>query len=253
MRRLKGGVIAALVLVSALVVVASPAFATPNITASSGTRSGDIHRDGAVSPFITPSTNTRSQITARSTNSRFSLPSLGTTLACRTSSVSGYASTTHTQLRLTSVSFGDDQNPGASNCTATGGTLAEPITCTATSARPWFLHVKNIISGGGARGSASGTVNLTSSCVVTVRLAGLGTQQVTVDANQSCIGGAATDNTYTWDTTSSPVRSSLSVRCRLRVTIQPINITTTGSLFEGDYTARPDTVRDPVPSVTLAS
>ncbi len=251
---LRIGVLVGLAL-SSVLVVGSPAFATPNITASSGSDGRRPHDGGAVAPFVTPSTNTRSQATIRSTDSRWALPSLGTTLACRTSSISGYSSTTHTQLRLTSVSFGDDQTPAASNCTMTGGSLQEPITCTATSARPWFLHVRSIVSTSGERpsairGSAAMTMNFTSACVMTWRLP-IGTQQVSIDANQSCFGSAATDITYTW-TTSTRV-GSLSIRCRFRVTIQPINITTPNSIFEGTYTVRSDTSRDPLLSVTAAS
>ncbi len=227
---------------SSVLVVGSPAFATPNLTASSG--------NAPVAPFITPSTSTRSQVTVRSTDPRVSLPSLGVTMTCRTSSVSGYSSTTHTQLRLTSLSFGDDQTPAANSCILNSGSVVEPITCTATSARSWSLHVRSIISGGGARGSASMTVNLTSGCVLTMRLP-IGTQQVTIDPNQSCVGAAATDNTYTWDTSTRV--GSLSIRCRLRVTIQPINITAIASTFEGAYTVRSDTARDVLLSVTAGS
>ena len=203
MKGFRSGALMALVLVSALVVVASPAFATPNLTASSGTRNLEpAHRAGAVSPFITPSMNTRSEVTAYSTDSQLSLPSLGSTVRCETSNVSGYVSITHTQLRITSATF-------SRNCTVVpaGRVDNQPISCDANSIRPWHLHVRDVRAGN----SASGTVNLTSSCIVIVTISGT-TSTITIDGNQSCRPtGTQTGVVYTW--TRAP--EMLDVTCTL--------------------------------------
>jgi hypothetical protein len=233
---LRGAVLAALVLASASILIGSPAFATPNLTASSGTR--------AVSPFITPSTNTTSLYTAASTDSQLVLPALGSTVSCRTASVSAYASTTHTQLRLVSVIFGN-----GSDCSVSpAGTVEEqPINCTATSANPWLLHIRSLPGGT----SAAGTPNVTSSCRIIELHLGTRTP-VTIDANQLCRTNAgAGNNEYTWDVRTG--RGSLVVNCTVTVTIVGAIRTSTTSTFTGTYTVRPDTRRDTNLVVTARS
>ena len=190
--RFRNGVLVALVLASALAVVVSPAFATPNITASSGTRSADIQRAGAVTPFITPSTNTRSEYSGVAPGTRPSLtvPAVGA-VECDTSNVSGYASTTHTQIRITSVTFSRNcrvaDRPGGSRI---GKSLDTPnISCAVDSFTPWFVHVRDVR----ANSSSSGTVNLVPSSmgggrveVCTVRITVGGSIVISVDPNQSC-------------------------------------------------------------------
>ncbi len=157
MKAFRSGMLVALVLVSAVVVVASPAFATPNITASSGTR--------AVAPFITPiGDSARSNIIGTSTDSRFSA---GAIVRCRTARVGGFIGATHTQATITSVTFGDGR---AGNCDATSGGFSgvvrnggdsrgqlDSIDGGATTTRPWFLHVRRFTA---ADNSSSGTINI---------------------------------------------------------------------------------------------
>jgi hypothetical protein len=246
MKAFRGSVLAALVLLSALVVVVSPAFATPNLTASSGNDlplSG-AHSRAAVAPFITPSTNTRSLYTGLSTDSSFSIPSLGAVLTCREAHVSGYASTTHTQIRLTSVSFGNIAD--SRNCTSNIGTIdVQPITCTATSRVPWYLHAR--VANAATR-SASGTVNLTSSCTIRMTIGGAA-QVISVDANQSCrVGARSTGVFYTW--TAPP---SILVDCEVQSTLRGVVTASAATQFRGTYTIRPDTRRDATLTVTATS
>jgi hypothetical protein len=236
MRWLRSSGIVALACLSALVVVGPPAFATPNITASSGT--------SPVSPFITPIGNTRSASTARSTDSAFSLPSIGVTMSCTTSTVSGYVDTTHTQLRLTSVSFGGGD--ARRNCRVTpAGTIDNrpDITCTATSANPWFLHVKNTNA---ATRSSSGTINPTSACTILMTFGGVPTT-IVVDANQSCRTNVGGGNNYTQAT------RRLSIICSVLTTIRGATRASTTSTFAGNYNVTPDTRRDGLLTVTAAS
>jgi hypothetical protein len=236
MKALRGSVLVALVLISALVVIASPAFATPNLTASSG--------NTAVAPFITPQTNTRSLYTGSATNSSLSIAGVDT-ISCTTSRVSGYASTTHTQVRLTDLTFGT-----GGSCRAGLGTVVSPISCLADSRTPWFLHVSSIVSGGGARGSATGTVSITTTCTVLIRTL-FGDQRVVVDSGQSCRNPAGGGVTYTWDTGTR--RSQLVVNCDLIVTLRGVRNESRTATFTGTYDVRPDTARDATLSVTAAS
>ncbi len=146
-----------LLLISAVAIVASPAFATPNITASSGTR--------AVAPFITPiGDSARSNIIATSTDWRFTA---GAIIRCRTARFGGFIGATHTQATITSVTFGDgragncdDTSGGFSGVVRNGGTSAgqlDSIDGGATTTRPWFLHVRRFTA---ADGSSSGTINI---------------------------------------------------------------------------------------------
>jgi hypothetical protein len=249
----RGSILVAAVLVSALVVVASPAFATPNITASSGTNNADVHRAGAVSPFITPSTNTKSSFTGRATRPMLSIPALGEILECRTGFASGYVTVTHTQARITSLSFGDGAR---GTCTLRGtaaGTIDRDVVhCTATSNNPWLLHVQ----ARGPNNSWSGTVNIPpggSSCTFIFTAPTLGLSCIlVVDANQSVDNAALYTN----------VTSSLElVRAQVRVTIRENRDRRCPAPFPGSYTAtfdavytiRADTPTDATPTITAGS
>jgi hypothetical protein len=131
----------ALVLASAVVVVASPAFATPRLTTSTGA-SGGRPDNGAVSPFITPIGNTlRRSITvtnvyALGRGSSFVVRSLsGGSLVWTCVRLAGLAfpSITHTRLKVTSFSIGDCQFDlvGFSIVVTTG----------ASSSTPYFIHL----------------------------------------------------------------------------------------------------------------
>ncbi len=156
-KALKFAVLGSLLLISAVAVVASPAFATPNITASSGTR--------AVAPFITPiGDSARSNIIGTSIDSRFTA---GAIIRCRTSRIGGFIGATHTQATITSVTFGDGRrgdcdltSGGFSGVVRNGGTSTgqlDSIDGGATTTRPWFLHVRRFTA---ADNSSSGTINI---------------------------------------------------------------------------------------------
>jgi hypothetical protein len=233
LRILKISALVMLVSFLALVAIGSPAFATPNITASSGTR--------AVSPFLTPIGNTRSQSTAVSTNSSYAITGV-LTLSCAIAKASGYVTGTHTQVRLTSLAFGDGR-PGS--CT-TGPSITldgNYFSCTATSADPWFLHAKTF----DGRDSTTGTSNNPSTCSYKFTLGGF---------NNSCIASVDTNQSYS--ATYTQRATSLSVTGRAVLTIRPIGATcgATGSfnaMFTGDFTFRPDTPRDTRVTVTRTS
>jgi hypothetical protein len=247
MKQLRTGVLVAMVLVSALVVVTSPAFATPQITASSGTEDGRRPHDGrAVAPFITPSTNTRSLYTGAATRPVLTVPSLaGATVTCDVSNVSGYATTTHTQFRITSVSF-------SRNCVTNppGRVDNDPISCAASSNRPWLLHVRTVDA---ARRSASGTINFPIGagagrevCTVRVTITGIGSFTISILDQQSCRAGPSSAGViYTWG-----IRS-LDVTCTLLVTVN--GGAPTAALFSGIYTIRADTPNDGTLTVTPTS
>jgi hypothetical protein len=135
MKAIRSGLLAALVLVTAVVVIASPAFATPNITASSGTR--------AVSPFFTPIGSTTSASAGFSTDFRFNFD--GTfSVTCRRAIAWFYVPATHTQGLVTSLRFGE---PGRSptECGVNfifGGTIegTQIIDPTTNSTTPSRLH-----------------------------------------------------------------------------------------------------------------
>jgi hypothetical protein len=250
MRRLKGGALVALILLTAVVVVASPAFATPNITASSGNANPvppNPHSASAVAPFITPSTNTRSLYTGVSRNWQIAFPSLGSTIRCETSNMSFYASMTHTQLRVTDITF-------SRNCTVSpvGTVDNQPISCTANSRTPWSIHVRAV---DGRTRSASGTINVPTGdgagnelCTIRTTIGGV-SQSLSVSRNQSCRASAsATGITYTWSRTPP----TIDITCAWVVTIQPLRANT-ASVFSGTYTITPDTARDGVLTVTSSS
>jgi hypothetical protein len=221
MMSLKRSVLLALMLMSVVVVAASPAFATPNITASSGSR--------PVSPFVTPIGNTStSSSDGLSTDSRLSIG--GTDVACRTANARGYVDVTHTNVKLTSVTFGDGRG---GTCSATGGGRVDgdSIDGGATSARPWHLHVRTVDA---ATRSATGTVNTSSAVtfVVTVPIAGASCQ-FTVPAGQSVPA------VYTFGNTSLAVDGTVTtniVPVRDPIRVCPRSGTAT---YRATYTIRP--------------
>ena len=162
MKIARNGMLVVVILVSAAVIV-SPAFATPNITASSGTR--------AVAPFITPiGDSARSNIVGTSTDLRYASAG-GAAMRCRNSIIGGFIGSTHTQITITSAVFGngavgncDITSAGFSGVVRGGGGLAsagtlDSISGTATTTRPWFLHFRRGPDGGG---SSVGTMNMPS-------------------------------------------------------------------------------------------
>jgi hypothetical protein len=133
-RSLRGVVLGALIVVSAVVVVTSPAFATPRLTSSTGTRPDN----GAVSPFITPIGNTTTS-SARVTEFDGTFDTLTfvfatyggfiTTWTCTFIQLTGYVGSTHTQLRFTSSSIsacGDDTTGAGVTAALTGVGSATP-------------------------------------------------------------------------------------------------------------------------------
>ncbi len=235
----------ALILVVAAVIVASPAFATPRLTTSTG--------NAAVSPFITPITPTTSSFTGRSSDSvlAIDLPlGLSARVQCRTAIASGYVSTTHTQARITSLSFGDGGGDSLTNCVVRtpfgDGTVdRDSVTCTATSRAPWHLHVRSTPDGGR---SWDGTVNTSSPCTFVTTAPRASSCRITVDANQSISARYTNANgTLELDRTSVLVVTVVNVSgCR----ISDGSYTAT---FTGRYTIRPDTRNDARPTVTAIS
>jgi hypothetical protein len=183
MKTLRSGVLVALVLVSAVVVVASPAFATPNLTSSTSSRAGRPD-NGAVSPFITPiGTTTTNSIEV---NDRYGSGSgssftarnalrITVSLTCSSLEVRGFAGVTHTQLTISRIDF----NECKSDQTGDGATV--------TTRPNYFLHVTSqpaASSGGGVFIiPPGGNVNIdigAGRCVLTVR--------------SGSVRGTATDN-----------------------------------------------------------
>jgi hypothetical protein len=246
MNALRSSMLVVVVLVSVAAVVVAPAFATPQITASSGTR--------AVSPFITPvqarSPAQNSESTAVSTNLRIGFAALGINIVCNEAHFSGYVDTaTHTQLRMTSVSFGN-RTAGSCRVDPLGGTITNTtITCTATTRAPWSLHIRTIDSATSSRGS----INLTSACTFVMNI-GTARCRLTMAPGQSMSPVTYTSAAATRRLTISETGSTLRVtivdnggasRCSLTGSFAS-NIT-------GDYALTPDTRTDTVLAVTAGS
>ncbi len=234
MKSFRSSVLVAAILVLGVVVIASPAFATPNLTASSGTR--------AVAPFLTPSTNTSSQFTARTTFITLRIPSINSGVDCTAGLASGYVSTTHTQVRVTSLQLGDGSGRSCmtSWAGARGSVDGDQITCGASSASPWFWHFKAVNAG---TRSASGTVNFITTCTFSINIAG-----------NIC--------TFTWDRGGSaafnytPPAGLLVVDGNIMVTLRGATCPFPGSALgtlRATYSLRPDTRRDTIPIVTAGS
>ncbi len=222
MRLVRPGVLFALVLVGTVAVIATPAFATPNITASSGTR--------PVTPFITPMGNTRDS-SSRASSIDFTLSFGGASLACRTAGLTGYVAITHTQLRVTSLLFGDGRG---ATCTGTGGMTVDgdSIVSGASSANPWHLHLK---TNNAPTRSATGTLNSSSIFSFTLTVGGGSSCIVTVAGPQSL------PVTYTYTTTSLVLNGSLPVVV-MGVT-DPLRLCPAGGTWtvRATYTFRPGT------------
>jgi hypothetical protein len=243
MKALRSSVLVALIVVSAAVVVASPAFATPQLTASSGNDTPLVgaHSRAAVAPFITPSTSTRSQYTARADRATtLNLAAIGFVISCTASRASIYVSVTHTQARVTDLTF-------SGTCTTNfAGSRVDtnPISCVTDSNRPWYLHVRTA-----GNPDSTGSVNINGSCRLVVTFGGGSSATITIDANQSCTRGIPANGVV-----FTQVTQSLAVNCDLRVTIVggPLPGSFTGN-FTGLYTVRPDTARDARITVTARS
>jgi hypothetical protein len=231
MKAFRSGLLVALVLVTAVVVVASPAFATPNVTASSGTR--------AVSPFITPIGSTTSGSRGLSTDSRFDLG--GASLTCRRAIARLYVPATHTQGLVTSLRFGEPgRSPGECavsfifNGTIDGTQVIDPTTNSTTPSR---LHVRTV-----SGTSATGTINVSGAFTFVVTIVGVScTLTVPVQS---------VDGVYTSTTRS------------LAVSDRTVTTTVAGgggcpasgnATFTAIYTVTPETTRDVRLTVTAAS
>jgi hypothetical protein len=151
MSLLRTALILGLALLGGAVVVAAPVFATPNITASSGSRS--------VAPFITPIGNTStSTLTGASTDFSFTGSGFGGTrftVTCADSSMGGHVVVTHTRALLTAVAM--------ARCNA--GTFT--IATSASSTTPWPWHVRTVGSG-----SATGSIEIPAGGSLTITAGG---------------------------------------------------------------------------------
>jgi hypothetical protein len=240
MKIIKASMLLLLILVSAAIVLASPVFATPNITASSGSR--------PVSPFFTPSIFAspapNGMFTGAAPSARFGFPTHTFTVSCA-ASLSGYVNSfTHTQIRLTSALLGS-----ATGCISTpprSETIPQ-FTCTVTTRDPWLFHARAI----DAFGSAVGSINLTSACTFVMNF-GTASCRVTIASGQSI----------------SPVSYSPSMR---RLGLSETGRTLIGTMVDnrgatrcafvgssavslvGTYTFNPDTPLEPPWTITSAS
>jgi hypothetical protein len=240
MAPLRNGLLLALVVLSAAVVVASPAFATPNLTASSGT--------GVATPFITPITSTTSPFTARSTSVRLTIDSVRATVTCNPAQMSGYVAATHTQAKVTSVSFGNGRGRSCTVTTPFGsGTVdRDYISCNATSARPWSLHIRRQFPGSFT--SWDGTLNATTSCSFVVTAPRGSSCDITIPAGQSI----SARYTNEFSLLEFDATSSFQVRVR-NISGCLIADATYAATLTGIYPVRPDTDLDLTPQVTEES
>jgi hypothetical protein len=159
MKALRRGVLGALLLTSAVVVVAAPAFATPRLTTSTA----NVPDGGAVSPFWTPigSTTSNSVTITHTSAARRGLSISGlnasgllVTATCRTTNATAFAGLTHTRLTVSSLSF--------TGCTVDGLGLA----VTVTTRPPYFLHERVAIVGH----SWEGVLELPAASEMTIRV-----------------------------------------------------------------------------------
>jgi hypothetical protein len=160
MKKLPRGLLVALMLASAVAVIASPAFATPRLTTSTGTRPDG----GGVSPFFTPVGSATSSITINQSygGNRRGLSVRGRdkdgnafSFTCDEIRASGHVLATHTRLTITRLDLG--------RCTIDSvvGTLSVVVSANATT--PCFLHLRS-----GAAPSWEGAFELTRTCTMTV-------------------------------------------------------------------------------------
>jgi hypothetical protein len=239
MRAVRSSVLVALVLASAIATVVSPAFATPNLSASSGT--------SAVAPFITPVTSTTSLFTGRTGDLVMSIDSLGVSATCRTSVVSGYVGSTHTQARLTSIVFGSGARGDCSVRTPGGnGTIDnDRVSCAVNSTTPGFFGVQNLI-----RGVSWQAWMWMNACFYFTTVGGMSCR---VDVPGQWVIGTFTSNRSQIELSNAATPGSSSSQ----VSITDVR----GCLLTGRFTGtiaatfvvRPDTRRDSLPTITAAS
>ncbi len=236
MRLARNSVLIIVALAFTLVTLTSPAFATPNLTASSGS--------SAVAPFVTPITNSRSQYTFRAQNVSIPLMTVNETVTCAASAFVGYVDTTHTNVRITSLSFSMCRVDSGNGSVDNNGT----ITCRASTTKPWFLAIRTVDA---ARRSASGSINIPAAsdiCEFTVTIFRGVSIKVGFDPAQSCLPVArSSGNTYTWAT------RSLQITCGMRITVSGAIAFTGTTPISGTFTGRPDTARDGSLIITAAS
>jgi hypothetical protein len=147
MRACRHVALMALVLASAVVVVASPAFATPRLTTSTGA-SGSRPDNGAVSPFVTPIGDTlRRSITisetyglgSGSSSNMRSLAGAEITFTCIRITASAFPDITHTRLKVTSF----NTESCRTDQTGTRGDVVSEV----SSSRPAFIHLTRVTAG----------------------------------------------------------------------------------------------------------
>jgi hypothetical protein len=212
-----------LLVIASAAVAGSPAFATPRLTSSTGTAARPDN--SAVSPFATPLGSTTSSSTFLSTDMTLTIGA--SVWACSPAHMSGYIGLTHTELRITSVTFGDGSGRG---CSGIGG---GSISGTATSPNPWHLHFRTIE----VSTSATGTLNLSSNVTFVLNVFNC---HITWPPQSVRITQTSTTTSLTMD--DGTVRSTGSGFCpsgTARIT--------------AIYTARPDTTRDARLRVTSLS
>ena len=152
MRAIRRSALVVLVLVSAVVVVAAPAFATPRLTTSTGTRPDN----GAVSPFMSPIGDTLTNsitITVRVAAGARSGSSFGVrnlaggsdSVTCIKATVSSEVVPTHTRIAIYSFDFLGCRTDSA-------GLRVDIVTNHISSSSPYYLHITTNNGGGSATG-----------------------------------------------------------------------------------------------------
>jgi hypothetical protein len=191
----------ALVLVSAVVVVASPAFATPRLTSSTGTRPDG----GASTPYITPigDTLTRSiTITfssrpgarAGSSLTMRTLGGLTDGLTCIRLTISGWVTTTHTTISIDSISFLGCREDNV-------GLRIDIVVNHSSSSNPYFIHFTGVPAANSTTGKF--LIPAGSSIDLFIKNAGVDVCQAQVQP-QSVAGVTLTDRNRLISVASGP-------------------------------------------------
>ena len=202
----------ALVLVSAVVVVASPAFATPRLTTSTGTRPDG----GAVSPFVSPIgdtlTNSITVTTAVAAGTRrgsslsvTSLARAADAITCIRVTASGEVPSTHTRLAIYSLDFLGCRDD-------TLGAVVHVVVNHISSSNPYYFHLTT--NNGGGSGTAVFEIPTGSTIDIFVKNAGIDVCQVTVGP-QSVNGVVITDGSVSRARTINVASTARSVRFAL--------------------------------------
>ena len=228
MKVFKLSVLVIFVLMAALAVLARPAFATPRLTASTGS--------SPVAPFITPIGNTTtSTVSGSSSDSRFSSTApfgVIVTISCTDSRTTGYVPTTHTRANVTSLTFTTCRSSIGGNVT---------FTTTASSASPWLLHVR---SGPDGAGSSTGTIEIPAGGRANIRI---DNPRCTITITPQSIENSFTNANTSMFTADGGVAFTLaagdSALCPSA---------RTPATLSGTYTLRPATARDDI-RITAAS